>query len=235
VPYKKKMNSELIKKAEELIEKGNFSEAIKILTHALSKNVALAKIYSIRAIAKRRSGDLAGSVADLDNAIEIEPNNPDFFSERGVSKHLMNKNSLAMLDFNIAIEIEPDYSYRYSSRAYIRAKMGDTEGAITDYEKAIELDPEDSIAHNNLGMLHEKMGYHKQSQKAFQTADELAKKEILPVMKLDEKKETLAENPKAVEDNGPSTVSFPRFILKIFSSKSLFKEFIRYIGRGFKL
>lgn len=164
------------------------------------------------------------------HALEAQPDDPDILNDRAVCYYHLNKYVLALQDMTRAVELQPDYSYRYAARAYIKGAMKDTHGAIADYEKAVELDPEDAVAHNNLGMLQEQLGYDSQAKKNFNVADELAG--IL-------KEQNISVVPDKPEPNfiepDPEPSSPGDTIRSVFTSKSAFSEFLRFVANGFKL
>lgn len=163
-------------------------------------------------------------------AVQENIEDPDILNDRGVCFIHLGKLPLALADMNKAIELQPDYSYRYAARAYVKTAMKDYESAATDYEKAIQLDPTDAVAYNNLGLLQEQMGYAKKAQTHFERADELygilKERGISKAEKLPE--ETADTKPKE-EATHLSTMQ------SVFKSKESFREFMKFIGNGFKI
>lgn len=203
-----------------------------------------------KAVQYMKENKMDKALIALDNALESEPLNPDYYSERGVVYfHLKNKMK-SIADMDKAVELQPNYSYRYSSRAYIKDWIGDLEGAIADYEKAVELDPKDAIAYNNLGMLQEKMGYRQKAQYYYDRADtlegvdkrrtEYQAEEVDPKIK---RSESLSDEHQALNTKDANTTSIEKpqgktsskVIKGIFSDKDTFKEFMRFIKNGFKI
>jgi Flp pilus assembly protein TadD len=180
-----------------------------------------------------RSGNILKAYEIFNKLLTIKSNDPYVLSERGVAYFHMKKNDLALADLNQAVDLQPNNPYRYSSRAFIKSAMGDVQGGIEDYKKAIELDPNDAIAYNNLGLLLEKSGYEKSAKKKYEIADLLAKEDndIL----YNETTFTKIESKSVEIENSDSSSSFWHLFLKIFSSKKVFKEYLRFIRSGFKL
>lgn len=188
-------------------------------------------------------GKILEAIETYSEALKISPNNPDIYSDRGVA-HLHNIDKVnCFADLNKAMELQPEYSYRYAARAYAKNNFGDLLGAIMDYEKAVKLDPDDAIAQNNLGLLLEQQGYKKAAEKRFERADKLSKMEdhLLHVIDdMDEGGATAEEDQTSqieivvAEPIEPISTNSREFT-KIFTKKSQFKEFIRFIKNGFKL
>ncbi len=179
------------------------------------------------AVTLHREGKFLEAIAAFDSALELSPNQPDILSDRATTYLLLEKFSLAILDFDLAAKLEPKRAYRFSSRAFAKERMGDISGAIEDYETAIALDPDDAIAHNNLGMLFEKRGSKTEADKLFSMADSLsdANPKQIPIS---EDKST-----EEVSDEEENT-SFWNIIKSVFSKQG-FKEFVSFVGNGFKI
>lgn len=188
----------------------------------------------------------------FNKALEDEPNSPDIISDRGVTYLHLGQKQKALDDMNRAVELEPDYAYRYASRAFVRDSMGDLEGAVEDYRYAVKLEPDDSIAHNNLGILEEKMGYQNSAKKHFDKADELAENdpEFQEFMKgsQDPKPDPsepailpprpegvpISPNKTSTKKEEPKAGDHIRVMLEVFRKKETFKDFVRFVRRGFK-
>ena len=201
-------------------------------------------------------GKYTEAIALFTDALEIDPNHPDIYSDRGVAYlHLKNEQK-CMEDLDTALTLQPEYSFRFASRAYAKDFFGKTEAAIEDYEKAVALDPEDAVAHNNLGLLLEKLGFKKQAQENFKRADALSKQEkklfeliaeiednemeSSPEISKTEEIEMInshvkvspVEMQEAAAAINPS--SFKEF-RRIFTSKLQFSEFLHFIKNGFRI
>lgn len=190
-----------------------------------------------------KEGKVNEAIEAYTKAMEITPNHPDIYSDRGVAHlHNMDKEN-CFADLQKAIDLQPDYGYRYAAMAFAKNNFGDLDGAVEDYTKAVDLDPTDAVAQNNLGLLLEQQGYKKAAEQRFARADELSKQEnhLLDVIDdLDnaenQKEETSSkqnESTKAPtkEENNSNSEEFK----KIFTQKSQFKEFIRFVKNGFKI
>lgn len=194
---------------------------------------------------KFEAQDFQGALEDYNRCLK-EEENPNVYSERGVVYFYLKQLDKSLDDMNYAAELEPENPYRYSSRAYIKDARGDIEGAIADYEKAVTLDPEDSIAYNNLGLLQEKLGYRKKAEKNFKRADELADvDELLQKIKAEQDEQAIPEAnykhnhliPEVDKRSGLNTQNdWKLFALlrQTFTTRSGFREYLRFIQNGFK-
>lgn len=172
------------------------------------------------------------AIQDFSVAIEEEPSFVDAYAERAVAYIQLEENELAMFDLNVCVELEPNNSYRYSCRAFLKARIGDLDGALLDYEKAIHLDPDDAIAYNNMGLVQEQKGYQKDAQQSFEKSNQIIG---YKPNRFDEADPSKKNKTKAVSDDTPEHESGMKIARSVFTKKSSFREFISFIGNGFKL
>ena len=168
--------SKRLQAGKDLLEKGQFEQAIKELSIQISSTPEDIQAIFLRGVAFRKLGKLDASLKDFDKAIKINPLNPDLFSDRAIVYHLMDRGNDAMTDMNTSVSMDDKNAFRYSCRAYMRDILNDTDGAMEDYSMAIQLDPTDEISQNNLGLLQEKLGKMKEASQSFKAADEILKK-----------------------------------------------------------
>lgn len=188
--------------------------------------------YYEKARKKYEAQNFEDAVYWYTRVLTADDKDAEIYSERGVAYFHKGELKKALEDLNRARDLEPENPYRYSSRAYIRDAMGDLEGAIADYEHTIKLDPEDAVAHNNLGLLEEKRGYHAKAKVLFNFADELSKDATGSDNPDDYRPKNIQkEIDKETKKEEPSTT---RVIKQVFTDKSAFKDFLNFIGNGFR-
>lgn len=198
--------SKRLQAGKDLLEKGQYEQAIKELTILISSDKEDIQAIYLRGIAHRKTGRFDASIKDFDKAISINPQNPDLFSDRAITYNLMQKGPEAIKDMNAAVTLDANNPYRYSCRAYIRELLDDTSGAMEDYQKAIDLDATDEVSLNNLGVLQEKLGKISEAKKSFQASDDILKKKG----KYTENKETtnLQKDELKINQSADGKVSF---------------------------
>ncbi len=107
--------------------------------------------YYNRGIARGKSGDLDGAIADFSKVIEIEPRDAQAYYNRGYARQLKKDFGGAIADYTKYIEIEPLDPDGYNNRGNARRNKGDFDGAIADLNKAIEIDSRYARAYYNRG------------------------------------------------------------------------------------
>lgn len=225
-------------KVDQLIQNNQLQEALKLLENNIKINQQDANLYVLQGVVYRKLGDYAQAVSIFQKAIFLAPNQADTYSELGVTFFHQKQLDLALENMDKAVSLEPLNPYRYSSRAYIKDANKDVDGAILDYEKAISLDPEDAVAYNNLGMLEEKKGRLEAAKKNFKKSDDLNGidwdefKQKLKTFEGEDKEEKV-EKPKEIIAEKPKP-SYFSVITSVFTKKEAWKEFISFIGNGFK-
>jgi tetratricopeptide (TPR) repeat protein len=81
--------------------------------------------------------DLA--IQEYINAIDLDSEYADAFTNRGVAYGMKGDLNQAFADFDQAIELDPEDGLAYYNRGIVYDKKGDLDRAIADYEKALEL------------------------------------------------------------------------------------------------
>ena len=89
------------------------------------------------AISEYKKGEYDEAIDFYNKAIELDPNNADYYYGRGLARFKSRDNTGAIQDSDKAIELNPkNYKY-YALRGYARRNLKDNRGAILDYTEAI--------------------------------------------------------------------------------------------------
>jgi serine/threonine protein kinase len=88
-----------------------------------------------------RSGELARSAAELERAVDLEPQGlwPNF--ARGRCAYLLGRHQEALLSFTACVALAPDSAVCWYNRGLVREALGEVGPALRDYERALRLDP----------------------------------------------------------------------------------------------
>ena len=117
-----------------------FSKAIELAPNSPYNAYA----YAGRGNVKHSLGQDEAAVADLDRAIELDPNSPYAYAGRGNVKHSLGQDEAAVADLDRAIELAPNSpynAYAYAVRGNVKHSLGQDEAAVADLDRAIELAP----------------------------------------------------------------------------------------------
>jgi tetratricopeptide (TPR) repeat protein len=111
----------------------------------------LAAFYSNRAAAYNEQGDNDRAIADLNEAIRLDPKLGMAYNNRGAAYNEQGDNDRAIADYNEAIRIDPKFAMAFSNRGNAYHDKGDNDRAIADHSEAIRLDPKFARAFQNRG------------------------------------------------------------------------------------
>jgi tetratricopeptide (TPR) repeat protein len=80
-------------------------------------------------------------IADLSQAIALNPNNADAYRNRGLLHGRKRDYDLALGDFHRALSLNPNDARAHALRGLVWERKGESKQAIADFDRAIELDP----------------------------------------------------------------------------------------------
>ncbi|MBR1246084.1 tetratricopeptide repeat protein [Bradyrhizobium sp. AUGA SZCCT0169] len=118
----------------------------------------LAAYYNNRAVAYRARGDNHRAIADLNEAIRLDPKLAMAFNNRGAAYNEQGDNERAIADFNEAIRLDPKFVMAFNNRGNAYSDQGDNDRAIADYNETIRLDPKFARAFQNRGSAYHDKG-----------------------------------------------------------------------------
>jgi tetratricopeptide (TPR) repeat protein len=131
---------------------GNWKLAIQDITSAIKLNEN-ADLFHKRALIFIQTLDFENALRDINDAINIEPNEVDLYLSKGACYEKMDLNTNALLNYNKCIEINPNISVVYYNRSIIYYKMDLVKLAFDDLQFAIKLDPDNIDAIVNRGII----------------------------------------------------------------------------------
>jgi len=106
---------------------------------AMRPNWALSHGYLGSAYATNNDNKAAEQA--FGRAIELDPNNPEWWTGRALARGNLGQYEGALLDATRAIEINTEFAGAYAARGAIKAALGDPRGGLLDCARAIELEP----------------------------------------------------------------------------------------------
>ncbi len=120
----------------------------------------LAIEYSNRggAYQKKKQDDLA--LADLNQAIRLDPNLATAFNNRGTVDSDKGQLDTALADYSQAIRLDPNLATAFNNRGTVDSDKGQLDTALADYSQAIRLDPNLEKAFYNRGCVYNDKGQY---------------------------------------------------------------------------
>lgn len=153
-PAKKTVTYEqLMTAADELIEKRDVNNAVKVLSAAIKAKPTTATAYVKRAAILAEAKLLKQAISDMNSAIAVESENPKLRNTRGYFLLLEKQYEAAEKDFNKAIDLDRDYPQVYNNRGLVFIGQDQFIKAMNDFQTAIKLQPDYVDALNNLGFV----------------------------------------------------------------------------------
>lgn len=104
------------------------------------------------------SKDFAGALADLDEAIRLQPQLTGLFINRAFVRYRLDDYYGAMADYDYAVTLDPTNTTALYNRALLRAEVHDFNRAVTDLDRVLDLDPDNYRALFNRAVLRRDLG-----------------------------------------------------------------------------
>ncbi len=134
-----------------------------------------ARDHYLLASGHAREGRLAEAVAELDQAIALNPRHYWSLTLRGICQLERGQATEALADFGACTGLWPEFAWGYFNLGYARAKAGNKTGAVRDYTTALERDPGFVLAYLNRGMLRSELGEYEPALADLRRAAELGR------------------------------------------------------------
>ncbi len=162
------------KTAIQLIQFGQYKEAIKILKLALKLNPTEETLWTTLADAQFKSKDSNNALLSLDKVLEINPKNASIYFAKGSiymnSKNL--ENAILMLNQGLLLDNKNETGYFQLGNAYIIQK--EYKKALHTYNKVTKLNPNFWQVINNKGLILYEINKKEEALSKFKLAAELS-------------------------------------------------------------
>ncbi|MBD1899101.1 tetratricopeptide repeat protein [Trichocoleus sp. DQ-A3] len=143
------------------------------LTASTDTDQMSAEDFFKRGVYEVLSGDYPEAIADLNQAIRLNPDNAQAYTNQGLARAALGDTQGAIADFSQAIEIDPSLALAYYNRGFVRSQLQDYPGAIEDFSQAIELNPQDGDAYHCRCLIHYTLGDKQGVRADFEKATDL--------------------------------------------------------------
>lgn len=101
-------------------------------TSVLAESISTAQQLSQQAKQKAEAYDYRGAIADISKAIQLNPNEADYYYQRGLILEELSDRQAAVRDFDSAILRNPNHAWAYLHRGGMSFNLGSSY-QITDY------------------------------------------------------------------------------------------------------
>ena len=98
-----------------------------------------------------QEGEYDKAIADLNEAIRLDPEDAHAYSNRGKARLSANEYDKAIADCNEAIRLDPIEPSSYATRGIAWGAKNDFDKAVADLGEAIRLDPKYALAYGSRG------------------------------------------------------------------------------------
>ena len=115
------------------------TEAIALMSEAITLNPNDAEIYVKRATIYMSTGEASSCFYDADKALQLDSNNATAYFLRGAANLALLKNNNAIADLNEAIRLDAKNKHAYYFRGLYWRNVGNKKKARADFLKAKEL------------------------------------------------------------------------------------------------
>ena len=116
----------------------------------------------------RSQNDFPAALADLNQAIKLNPEGAQAYHARGLI--YQRNNVQAITDFNNAIDRDPFAGEPYQARGQSLMATGKFDAAIEDFNAALNVNATTSEAWSGLGFCYEKLNNHAKAVESYQRA-----------------------------------------------------------------
>jgi tetratricopeptide (TPR) repeat protein len=141
-----------------LAETADRAESLEEISPKLAQAMS-ANDYFYRGNKKYDLEDYYGAISEYNEAIRINRNFADAYSNRAVAKSASGDKKGAIKDYNEAIRINRNFADAYFNRGLAKDELGDKQGAIADYSEAIRIKPNYNYeAYYNRGLARYELG-----------------------------------------------------------------------------
>jgi tetratricopeptide (TPR) repeat protein len=121
-----------------------------------------------RALALNLAKQHAAALECIGRAIELEPDNRDFYLSRGVVQRHAKLYDAAIESNRKSIELRPDHPAGYTNLGRVLDELGRTQEAMDYYEQALAVDPACALANFNRGLIQLQAGNYADGWRSYE-------------------------------------------------------------------
>jgi tetratricopeptide (TPR) repeat protein len=176
------MAAERPERIDALVKLGDFARrtedypaAVEAYDQALQRAGAPSRgqwrLFYARGVARERTGDWDGAAADLQQALQLEPDQPQVLNYLGYSWVDRGENlEVALEMLQKAVELRPRDGFIVDSLGWAYFKVGRYDDAVAWLERAVEAEPGDPVINDHLGDAYWRVGRMREARFQWQRA-----------------------------------------------------------------
>lgn len=163
-----------VEKIEALLDKSDYQAAIAECNSEIDKNPGNAEAFYFRSLTQYYMHvNLNVVIADLNQALTINPNYVDALAGRAYVSRRMNDYQAAIADLTQILALEPENINALDERIALHSEMQDMNGLVADFTHMITLRPDDPDAYYNRAFCQKILGEKEKAIADFEKAAEL--------------------------------------------------------------
>lgn len=150
--------------AQLCLAQADTAQALVHVNKSLELNHNNVNAFALRSeIELRHEQDFKKALADMDEAIKLEPQQAGYFVNRAYMKYKLDDYFGAMADYDYAVSLDPENMAAHYNRAMLHAEVGEHQKSIADFSWVLKKDPNDFLALYNRAMLYMQTGQYRKA------------------------------------------------------------------------
>ncbi|MAE65820.1 MAG: hypothetical protein CMJ18_16240 [Phycisphaeraceae bacterium] len=143
--------SDLIRRAQSLIQQGRLDEAERLCLDTRAQHPGMAAAWYLPAMLAHRRGDHDEAADQMAHALQIEPGNPEYQAHASEVFRRAGRLEPAVDAARAAVRLAPDHPAPRNNLGLALQDRGELEAARAAFLEALELRSDYARAHHNLG------------------------------------------------------------------------------------
>ncbi|MEB3227493.1 MAG: tetratricopeptide repeat protein [Synechocystis sp.] len=137
----RKQFNELLRQGKELVDRGNFAQAIAVYQQAASLDQNNAELYGSMGYLHTRQGQFNEAAQQFQQALKLDPNNPEYYDGLGFSYANLGELSQATSAYSAAISLAPKSVKYRLALGVVLLRQGDYGRVRQTYDEIARLQP----------------------------------------------------------------------------------------------
>lgn len=154
-------------------QRGDLHEAARAYQAVLAHDPAHADALHLLGVVALQSGDAAGAIDLIRQAVAFAPESAEFHANLGEAYRAYGELDRAAECCRTALRLRPDYPEASNNLGLVLLAQGEAAAAVGQFRTAVRLAPDRALNHNNLGNALRVAGDADAAAAAFRTAVEL--------------------------------------------------------------